>query len=99
MSKHQSFLLRLQLAVYLIEVLVTTGLFALAASSSPHFALGPLARLLVAASLPLPCHLIWLAHFLWNNGLLRRRQAVPAFQRQPLPQALPVSYRSALSAA
>ena len=89
MSEDRSWILKLQLAIYLTETLAITGILALAASRSPELLLGPLARVVVAASLPLPCHLLWLAHFLWHGQERQRRASVPTLELQPVPQTLP----------
>jgi hypothetical protein len=89
MSEHRSLVWKVQAAIYSGETLLLVGLFALAAAGSPEFTLGPLARVWVAATLPLPCHLAWQAHFLWVTRQSRRRIAPPVGAWQPVPQILP----------
>ena len=81
MSDDRSWIFKLQLAIYLLETLAVTGILALSAGRSADPVLGPLARLLVAASLPLPCHLLWLAQFLWQDDH-RRAQVGRHYSRQ-----------------
>ena len=79
---------RLQLLVYLLETSVLTILLAIAAAGSAEFALGPLGRILLAASVPLPCHLILATHMAWARRAFATR-ASSALRIRPLPFPLP----------
>ncbi len=85
MNEQNRFLTRLQAAVYLVELVLLSGMFALAASSSPEFALGPVARIFVAAALPLPCHLMVLAQVVWAGRRQRRWDIRPVLTLRPQP--------------
>ncbi len=85
MNEQNRFLTKLQAAVYTIEVALLSGMFALAASSSPEFALGAVARIFAAAALPLPCHLMLVAHVVWAGRRHRRRDFRPVLTLQPFP--------------
>ena len=78
-------LLLLQLGVYAVETAMLVAILTLAASRSPEFVLGPLGRLLVAAALPLPCHMLWLLHLVWQGKTLRVT-ALPSYESlRPIP--------------
>ena len=78
-----------QLSVYVAETGILIAMLTLAASRSPEFVLGPVGRLLVAAALPLPCHLLWLMHVLWQDRALRV-PALPSHHHDgPVPVGRP----------
>ncbi len=87
MNEPNRFLAKLQAIVYLLEVGTLWGMLTLAAAGSSEFALGPVARILVVAALPVPCHLLLATHLVWASRAQRQRSVgqVPGLQPQPLP--------------
>ena len=87
---NKNFLAKLQLLVYLLEAGTLTALLALAAAGSAEFALGPLGRALLAAAVPLPCHLLLWAHLAWASRSLPAKTAnAPLVRPLRLPLPLP----------
>ena len=80
---------RLQFVIYLLESGVMALLLALAAAGSPEFSLGPIGRTLLAAAVPLPCHLLLSANLVWARRSLPARPAAVRGMR-PVPLALPL---------